>query len=204
MHDSFFQKRDMEETHEQNRDHGSRAEKGPCPSVRTIVVATNSGSSVSAAQHAFGEGYRFFAVGNPANSREHGLCFHSGIDEQTHQKLDDAGKVILVDQTLFHDAARCEQARKQHTLIRCAYARRSQSPISSHPVPPAWSRSWAECSTSFWVTGHASISRSRCRRQTRGNSRWTANASRSPPPRPTAICRMQRSCCVQSAREIWL
>jgi uncharacterized protein len=93
--------------------------------VRNVVVATNTGASVRAAREAFGEGYRLFAVGNPASSHERGLCLHDGISEDTRENLEQAGiQVILHDQTLFQGEPACADARQQHDAAALAYARR--------------------------------------------------------------------------------
>lgn len=93
--------------------------------VKNVVVATNTGSSVLAAKEAFGPEYSFFAVGNPATSRERGLCLHCGISEATRTQLEAAGvRVILHDQTLFQGEPKCEAAIDQHRIVGRAYAKR--------------------------------------------------------------------------------
>ena len=93
--------------------------------VRSVVVATNTGSSVLAAREAFGQGYEFFAVGNPAASHGRGLCLHDGISESGKAELEEAGiHVILHDQTLFQGQPKCEAATDQHRTVDRAYARR--------------------------------------------------------------------------------
>ncbi len=93
--------------------------------VGNVVVATNTGVSVLAAREAFGSGYRFFAVGNPASSRERGLCLHDGISDATRSRLEQAGvRVVLHDQTLFQGEPNCDAATAQHEAVARAYARR--------------------------------------------------------------------------------
>ena len=83
--------------------------------VRNVVVATNSGASVLAAQETFGSGYRFFAVGNPASARERGLCLHTGIGEDTRRALEAKGiTVITQDQSLFQADDRTETGPALH------------------------------------------------------------------------------------------
>ena len=93
--------------------------------VRNIVVATNSGASVSAAQEAFGPGYQFFAVGNPASAHQRGLCLHTGISDETRQALEAKGiTVILHDQSLFQADERTETGPALHEAAVRAYANR--------------------------------------------------------------------------------
>jgi hypothetical protein len=93
--------------------------------VRNVVVATNTGRSILAAQKAFGAEYRLFAVGNPATSHERGLCLHDGISETKRTELEAAGiRVILDDQTLFQGEAKCDAAEDQHRTVERAYSRR--------------------------------------------------------------------------------
>ena len=102
--------------------------------VRSVIVATNTGASVLAAQEAFGHGYDFFAVGNPATSHERGLCLHDGISESKRTELEAAGiRVVLHDQTLFQGQPKCEAATDQHKAVRRAYARRFHR---SDELPP--------------------------------------------------------------------
>jgi len=102
--------------------------------VRNVVVATNTGSSVLAAREAFGRGYNFFAVGNPATSHERGLCLHDGISESKRTELETAGiRVILQDQTLFQGKPEGEAATDQHRTVARAYARRFHR---SDELPP--------------------------------------------------------------------
>jgi len=93
--------------------------------VRNVVVATNSGASVLAAQKAFGPGYRFFAVGNPASARERGLCLHTGISEETKAALEAKGiTVVLADQSLFQADERTEMGPPLRAAAVQAYANR--------------------------------------------------------------------------------
>lgn len=93
--------------------------------VKHVVVATNTGSSVLAAKEAFGAGYTFFAVGNPATSHDLGLCLHQGISDARRAELEAAGvRVILHDQTLFQGTPKCDAAQAQHRAVGRAYARR--------------------------------------------------------------------------------
>lgn len=93
--------------------------------VKHVVVASNTGSSVLAAKEAFGPGYEFFAVGNPASSHERGLCLHDGISECKKTELEQVGiRVVLHDQTLFQGEPKCDAAAEQHRIVRRAYARR--------------------------------------------------------------------------------
>lgn len=93
--------------------------------VRSVVVATNTGYSVLAAREAFGEGYDFFAVGNPATSLDRGLSLHDGISESLKAELTKAGiRVILHDQTFFQGRPKCEAAVEQHRAVDRAYSRR--------------------------------------------------------------------------------
>lgn len=100
-------------------------ERAAALGVTNVVVATNTGSSVLAARDAFGPGYSFFAVGNPATSHERGLCLHDGISESKKAGLERAGiHVLLVDQTLFQGKPKCDAAAEQNRIVRMAYARR--------------------------------------------------------------------------------
>ncbi|NQT52464.1 hypothetical protein HQ576_10455 [bacterium] len=93
--------------------------------VRNVVVATNSGTSVAAAVEAFGPGYQFFAVGNPASARQRGLCLHTGMREETRQALEARGiKVVLQDQSLFQADERTADGPARHTAAIRAYANR--------------------------------------------------------------------------------
>lgn len=70
--------------------------------VTNVVVATITGASVEHALQVFGEGYRFFAVGNPTSAHQKGLVVHKGVSEETCQRLESRGiAVILQDQSLF-------------------------------------------------------------------------------------------------------
>jgi hypothetical protein len=70
--------------------------------VKHVLVATNTGKSVRAAHSVFGEGYCFFAVGNPASAHERGLVMHDGINKQVKRDLEALGiTVVLEDQSLF-------------------------------------------------------------------------------------------------------
>ena len=93
--------------------------------VRNVVVATNSGRSVLAAREAFGPGYRFFAVGNPASAHDRGLCLHTGITHETRQALEAKRiTVILQDQLLFQADERTETGPALHEAAVRAYANR--------------------------------------------------------------------------------
>ncbi len=74
--------------------------------VENVLVATNSGASLRAAQEAFGSVYRFFAVGNPASVHERGLVLHDGISDETREALERENvTVVLQDQSLFQKPA---------------------------------------------------------------------------------------------------
>ena len=93
--------------------------------VRNVVVATNSGASVLAAQEAFGPGCQFFAVGNPASAHERGLCLHTGISEETRQALEAEGiEVVLQDQSMFQADERTETGPALRAAAVRAYANR--------------------------------------------------------------------------------
>lgn len=75
--------------------------------ITNVLVATNTGSSVKAAQDVMGDGFRHFAVGNPSSSREKGLVFHDGISPATQAELEGRGiTVVLQDVPAFvgHEA----------------------------------------------------------------------------------------------------
>ena len=77
-------------------------ERADALGVRNVVVATNSGASLSSAMDAFGPDHRFFAVGNPASAHERGLVLHDGISNETKAALEAKGvTVVLQDQSLF-------------------------------------------------------------------------------------------------------
>lgn len=100
----------------------ARAERS---GVRNVVVATNSGASVLAAQEAFGPGYRFFAVGNPASAHDSGLCLHTGISKETRRALQAKGiTVITRDQSLFQADERTDMGPSLHDAAVRAYADR--------------------------------------------------------------------------------
>jgi hypothetical protein len=70
--------------------------------VRNVVVATNTGASMRAALSAFGPGYRYFAVGNPASAHARGLVLHEGVNETMRCALEAAGvTVVLQDRSQF-------------------------------------------------------------------------------------------------------
>ncbi|HUW83189.1 MAG TPA: hypothetical protein VMZ31_10370 [Phycisphaerae bacterium] len=94
-------------------------------SVRNVVVATNTGASVTAAQKEFGPAYEFFAVGNPVSSHEREISLHDGISPEKKAELERRGiSVVLCDQTLFQGEPKCEAALTQHKTVARAYARR--------------------------------------------------------------------------------
>jgi uncharacterized protein len=67
-----------------------------------VLVATNSGASIRSARQAFGSGYRFFAVGNPASAHARGLVLHDGVSEETRRSLEAEGvTIVLQDRSLF-------------------------------------------------------------------------------------------------------
>ncbi|HUT36311.1 MAG TPA: hypothetical protein VNE39_22675 [Planctomycetota bacterium] len=100
----------------------ARAEK---LGVGNVVVATNSGASVLAAQEAFGPGYQFFAVGNPASAHDRGLCLHTGISDETRRALQAKGiTVITRDQSLFQADERTDTGPSLHDAAVRAYADR--------------------------------------------------------------------------------
>ena len=67
--------------------------------VRTVVVATNTGTSAEHALGAFGQGYRIIAAGNSASAHERGLVRHKGISEETKARLQQKGiQVALAGQ----------------------------------------------------------------------------------------------------------
>lgn len=71
--------------------------------VRNVLVATNTGRSVLAAQEVMGPDFSLFAVGNPSSSREKGLVLHCGISPETKQKLEARGiTVIMREVSAFH------------------------------------------------------------------------------------------------------
>ena len=77
-------------------------ERAEALGVRNVLVTTNSGASVEAAQDALGPEYRFYAVGNPASAHDRGLVGHDGISEETQQRLEAKGiQVVLQDQSMF-------------------------------------------------------------------------------------------------------
>jgi hypothetical protein len=71
--------------------------------VQNVVVASNTGASVTCAHEVFGtEDYHLFAVGNPVESHEQGWVHHSGMDEGTRGRLVAKGiTVILQEASLF-------------------------------------------------------------------------------------------------------
>jgi hypothetical protein len=70
--------------------------------VRRVLVATNTGTSLRRAMAAFGSGYEFYAVGNPASAHERGLVLHDGVSEDARQDLEaDGVTVVLADRSLF-------------------------------------------------------------------------------------------------------
>jgi hypothetical protein len=74
--------------------------------VTNILVATNSGQSVEAAQEVFGPGFHFFSVGNPPSSREKGFALHAGISDSTAQRLEQKGiTVVRQDASMFQASA---------------------------------------------------------------------------------------------------
>lgn len=75
--------------------------------ITNVLVATNTGSSVKAAQDVMGDGFRYFAIGNPSSSREKGLVLHDGISPATQAELERRGiTVVLHDVPAFvgHEA----------------------------------------------------------------------------------------------------
>jgi len=78
-----------------------RAEK---LSIRNVLVATNTGASVNAAQRTMGTDFRFFAVGNPSSSRDRGLVLHCGISPETEARLEERGITVITQEvSAFHD-----------------------------------------------------------------------------------------------------
>jgi hypothetical protein len=82
--------------------------------VKTVVVATISGSSAERALAVLGPGYTIIAAGNPASAHERGLVHHQGISLETQARLEEQGiKVALQDQSFaqrYYDhsgASRC-------------------------------------------------------------------------------------------------
>jgi len=63
--------------------------------VRNVLVATNTGKSVEAAQDIMGPGFTFFAVGNPSSSRDKGLVLHCGITAEAKGKLEGRGITVI-------------------------------------------------------------------------------------------------------------
>ncbi|HUS47278.1 MAG TPA: hypothetical protein VM098_04110 [Phycisphaerae bacterium] len=93
--------------------------------VKNVLVATNTGASVLAARESFGSGYGFFAVGNPASSRERGLVGHDGISDETKSALEEKGiAVVLQDQSLFQADGRSRQGAGLHQVATKAYTNR--------------------------------------------------------------------------------
>jgi hypothetical protein len=75
--------------------------------ITNVLVATNTGSSVKTAQDVMGDGFRYFAVGNPSSSRAKGLVLHDGISPATRAELERRGiTVVLQDVPAFvgHEA----------------------------------------------------------------------------------------------------
>lgn len=71
--------------------------------VCNVLVATNTGRSVEAAQDIMGPEFRFFAIGNPSSSRDKGLVLHCGITAEVKEKLEERGiTVITREVSAFH------------------------------------------------------------------------------------------------------
>jgi uncharacterized protein len=76
--------------------------------IRHVLVATNTGRSLRRAQAAFGPGYVWYAVGNPAGAHERGLVQHCGVSEETCEELAASGvHVVLRDRSPLQ----CERVR---------------------------------------------------------------------------------------------
>ncbi len=63
--------------------------------VRNVLVATNSGKSVETAQDVMGADFHYFAVGNPAGSRDKGLVHHQGISQEVQARLEARGITVI-------------------------------------------------------------------------------------------------------------
>ncbi len=71
-------------------------------SVRGFIVPANSGTTARAVLSQFGDGYQYFAVGNPSSSHEKGFVYHSGMTEQTKTDLEQLGfEVVLQEVSAF-------------------------------------------------------------------------------------------------------
>ena len=93
--------------------------------VRNVLLATNTGKSVEAAQKTMGGGFNFFAVGNPSRSREKGWVYHCGITPETKERLEGRG-ITVVEQDLSIFQCRPDRQADQSSFrnVNAAYVRR--------------------------------------------------------------------------------
>jgi hypothetical protein len=70
--------------------------------IRGFILPANSGTTALAFLDRFGTGYQYIAVGNPATSHEKGYVHHSGMTEETKERLQRLGfEVVLQEVSAF-------------------------------------------------------------------------------------------------------
>lgn len=66
--------------------------------IKGFILPANSGETARAFQDKFGEGYQYFAVGNPASSHGKGYVYHSGMSDEIKQDLEGRGFVVVLQE----------------------------------------------------------------------------------------------------------
>lgn len=78
--------------------------------MKNVLVATNTGRSVEAAQEIMGEGFNYFAVGNPVSSRDKGYVLHEGISGETTERLEARGITVIEQDLSIFQSSPSQQA----------------------------------------------------------------------------------------------
>ena len=105
--------------------------------VRNVLVATNTGKSMEAAQEIMGTGFKFLAVGNPSSSRDKGWVLHCGISQETKERLEGRGiTVIQQELSVFqHGPDRQPEHASLHNA-NAAYIRRFRKTFGQNETVP--------------------------------------------------------------------
>jgi hypothetical protein len=105
--------------------------------VRNVLVATNTGKSVEAAQEIMGTGFNYFAVGNPSTSRDLGWVLHCGISQETKDRLEGRGIVVIERElSIFQHSSSVQVSHVSLRNANAAYVRRFNKTFDQNETVP--------------------------------------------------------------------
>lgn len=118
--------------------------------VTNIVVTLGTGHSIRAAMDAFGDGYRFFAVGNDRAGVALGLPEGQGVADDVREELEARGVTVILDDLSVFQAREFEPGRpEQVERFARSYQRRTKRAFD----PPALTQFTNELLTFLFSDG---------------------------------------------------